>query len=377
MRDYLLTGLLACGAVCQPGWAQEAREAARAAPNAAGGWAAFVEVRLWEAYDGIPIKQFEKDWSQGFAPKAGRNVMLQRNRVEAGVEKGPWRLAVEYRQEATLNTTEPTMQLVRLDKQRIALKEAATFDVYARAQGWTARGLRASRWFELAGPEARAPRLNLALALYGGTGLRDDTVAGQVSGGPDEAYRFNAAQTDVNSRYHYPFMPDKSVSGSGASASVALDWPLGANSGFKLKLDDLYSRMRWSNIPQTVQQLDSAVAHYDEQGYINYHPLLNGRNSQISVSGALPRSGAATLTTQQGAWGAALQVERYAGVTIPTVSATRQFGWGKLSASVETRFKSVGVGVERGAFHCALRSDSLNLNLAKAVGLDLGYLYRF
>ncbi|MET3134247.1 hypothetical protein AAKU55_004542 [Oxalobacteraceae bacterium GrIS 1.11] len=361
MRHVYLAGLVACW--CAPGWAAEPAR-----------WAPYVEASAWEAYDGIPIRQFEKDWSVGYAPKAGRNVMFQRNRIEAGLEYGAWRLAWEYRQEAVLSTDDATMELIRLYKQRVKLSAPASFDVEARLQAWSAQGLRLSRWFEA--PAAGAARVNLALALYGTPRVRDNTVTGKAEGGPDQPYSFQVAQTDANSRYSYPFMHN-SFGGSGASVSLALDWPLSATSVFKLKLDDLWSRMRWRNLPQTVQTANSAVAQYDAQGYINYRPLLSGQNSQIDQNATIRRSGAATLATRWDAWGAALEVQRYAGVTIPTFTGSRQFDWGGLSASVETRFKTVGLAYQRGDFHIGLQTDKLNLNLAKAVGLNLGYRHPF
>lgn len=373
MRILALAGLLACGSTCLPGQAQGA------APHSSvlTGWAPYVEVRLWEAFDGIPIRQFDKDWSVGFAPRTGRNVSFQRNRGEAGVEKGAWRLAWEYRQEAVLITNRDTMELVHLYKQRVKLAAPTAFDVQARMEAWSAQGLRVSRWFELPGGRAtQAPRLNLALALYGKPRVRDNAVTGSATRGTSDEYTVDLVQTDINSRFSYPFM-QQAYGGSGSSASLALDWPLGAAGSFKLKLDDVWSRMRLRNLPQTEQRVNSAVAHYDEQGYINYRPLLSGQNSQVGRSSKLRRSGAATLASRFGLWGASVQIERYAGETIPTLAVSRQFGWGGVSASVETRFKTVGLGFERGDFHAAVQADRLNLNRAKALGLNLGYRHRF
>jgi hypothetical protein len=373
MRLLVLAGLLACGSTCLPAQAQGT------APQSSvpAGWAPYVEVRLWEAFDGIPVKQFEKDWSVGFAPRTGRNVIFQRNRVEAGVEQGAWRLAWEYRQEALLLTNRDSMELVHLYKQRVKLTAPTAFDVQARMEAWSAQGLRVSRWFELPGGSAnQQPRLNLALALYGKPRVRDNSVAGRATRGTSDDYTVDLAQTDINSGFSYPFM-QQAYGGSGSSASLALDWPLGTASSFKLKLDDLWSRMNLRNLPQTEQQVNSAVAQYDEQGYINYRPLLSGQNSQVSRNSKLRRSGAATLASRFGLWGAAVQLERYAGETIPTLTASRQFGWGGVSASVETRFKTVGLGFDRGDFHAAVQADRLNLNRAKALGLNLGYRHQF
>ncbi|WP_317204277.1 hypothetical protein [Janthinobacterium sp.] len=368
MRIHVLSGWAACALACAPALAE----------NTPAPWAPYVELRLWEAYDGIPIRQFEKDWSVGFAPRDGRNVMIQRNRVEAGVDNGVWRLGWEYRQEALLSSNRDTLELVHLYKQRIQLAAPASFAVQAQMEGWSAQGLRASRWFELPLQGARTPRLNVGLALYAKPRLRENSVSGQASGGgaDADAYSFSVAQSDVNSRFSYPFMT-QTPSGSGASVSLALDWPLGESSDFKLALDDVWSRMRWSNMPQTRQTADSAVAQYDAQGYINYRPLLSGQNSQASKSATIRPAATAALATRYGDWGGALQLERYAGLTIQTLTASRHYAWGTLSASVETRFKTLGLGYARGDFHIALQADQLNTNRAKALGLNMGYRHPF
>ena len=51
--------------------------------------------------------------------------------------------------------------------------------------------------------------------------------------------------------------------------------------------------------------------------------------------------------------------------------------WFAVSGSIETRVKTLGLGFERGNFHILLQSDSLHLQEAEAVGLDIGYRYIF
>ena len=57
-------------------------------------WQAYAQVKLWAVYDAIPVREFDSDWSVGYAPRAGRNLFLQRNRAEFGVEKDGWRLGI-------------------------------------------------------------------------------------------------------------------------------------------------------------------------------------------------------------------------------------------------------------------------------------------
>lgn len=52
-----------------------------------------------------------------------------------------------------------------------------------------------------------------------------------------------------------------------------------------------------------------------------------------------------------------------------------QFGWGKLPTRVETRFRTIGVGIDTERCHLALKTDNLRLGQAKALGVSMGMRY--
>lgn len=344
-----------------------------AAAEAPPGWHPFVEARAWAAHDAVAIADLDGDWSRGFAPKADRNVMLHRNRAEIGVEKGEWRLGWEYRREATIVTDRPTLELIRRYRQRATPAGATSEDLAAQFNSWSAQGPRLGRWF---GPAASGwmPRMHLSAAIYTKAALREGAVAGTVDYAPADQYDFNVRRTDANSGYRYPFMQQE-PGASGASVSLALAWRLTEALAMDVNIDDLWSAMRWRNLPVKEERIDSRVTQYDAQGYVNYRPLLSGMNRQIASNGVLARSGTATLTYDFGPLSVAAGVERLAGVTIPTLALARQFSWGTLTTRVETRFRTLGVGIDTGRYRLALQTDSLRLNQAKALGVSLGVLY--
>jgi hypothetical protein len=373
MRYKIIFILLSCLGACAEVLADPV--AASSTPVFSG-WKPFVELDLWRASDAIPISQIESDWSKGFAPRAGRNVVLMRNRAAAGAESDQWRIGYEVRQEAFLDIDRDTLEMVRLYKQRQDPDAPRTFAADARYKNWSARGLRVGRTFE--GPliAGRAVRTLVSVAWYSGSHYRQNEVSGSISYLNSREYAFNATELDIDSRARLPFL-DATPEASGVSISVATEVPLSEALTLKVKVDDLWSRMRWRNLPVTRQTINSDVAGTDSEGFLNYRPLLSGRNQQVDESITLPRYGTAELSYRTGAWRYAAQVERYAGVTIPTLSAARQFGWGVLSARMETRFHTFGLGYEFGNFRVLLQADSIRQDKAKAQAVQLGYSRSF
>jgi hypothetical protein len=367
MRSILLTGVLACGAACaQP----------TPAPGADGaGWTIDTDISAWQASDAVPVSQIEGDW-RGYSPRNGRNTFLMRNRATLGVEKNRWRLAVELRQDAWLSTDRATLDAVYLYQHRQKPTPPASYALQGHYFSWQAQGLRIGRTLD--GPTLAGRRATIALsaAVYGKQRLRERSVSGTLAYPQAETYEFAATHADAHSRMTYPFM-GAAPSAAGASLSLALALPLAEAWTLRVQADDVASRLRWKNMPLNTESLSSNVTSYDANGYVNYRPLLSGRKRQVDQTFTIPRYSVAALDYRNGNWGAALQVARYAGATIPTLSLSHRFGWLTLRANVETRFDSAGLGLDAGNFHVLLQSDSADLDAAKARALHLNYHLSF
>ena len=361
MRSILLTGALACAAACA-----HATEAA-----AADGWTVYSDMSLWQASDAVPISQLDETWT-AYSPRAGRNTALMRNRVAAGVGKDRWRLGLELRQDAILATDRASLDAYYLYQQKRKPTPPASFALQARYFSWQAQGLRLGYTFD--GPRigGRTGSIALSGAVYGKQRLRERSVQGTLTYPQADTFGFAATHTDANSGMTYPFMGD-APSASGAGLSLAATLPLLDAWTLRVQADDLASRLRWKNLPLNTESLASNVTSYDANGYVNYAPLLSGRKQQVDRSFRIPRYTAAALDYRNGDWGAGVQVARYAGETIPTLSLSRRFGWLTLLGNVETRFDSAGIGIEAGNLRLVLQSDARKLEEAKARSLQLHY----
>ena len=357
--------LLACALYAMAG-------AAAAADSSLPDWHPYVQARAWAAYDAIPIGELDGDWGRGFDPRKGRNVLLQRHRVEAGVESGAWRLGWEARQEATLASDRQTLVFVRDYKQRFRPPADTSYALAARLERWSAQGLRLGRWFGDA--DGAMPRVQLSGAFYSRASLRDTDVAGKVSYQVPDHYDFNVRRIEANSAERYPFMQD-TPGGAGASMSLALAWRPAPALTVAANIDDLLSVMRFKNLPIKEDRIDSRVSTVDADGYINYQPLLSGMNRQATIRRRLGRSGAASLSYDARSVIVTAGLERLAGITIPSLALGHSFSWGTLSSRVETRFDSIGIGIQTARVTIAVQSDSARLGRARSLGASLGLRY--
>lgn len=366
---FVVAGLAAllAGAGALPGSAQAAGDEADA------DWQVYAQARSWAASDVLPIADVDGDWSNDVSPRNGRNVVMLRNRAEVGVERGPWQLGWEYRQEAVFVANRAAIEFLRRYKQRASAAGAADYTLAARLENWSAQGPRLGRWFGPAENSLR-PRVHVAVAYYTGANLRDTSVDGAVSFTQADQVAFNVRRSEFNSRDRYPFMQGQ-PGASGASASAALAWRLTPRLALDARVDDLLSVMRWRQLPLKEDRIDSRVASYDADGYINYQPLLSGVNRQLDRRSALTRTGGAALHYDAGAAVFSAGIERLAGVTMPSLAVARPFGWGTLTGSVDTRFGAVGVGIDTARLHLAVQTDNLRLGRAKAAGITVGLRY--
>lgn len=372
MRFKILAGLFCCTSLAPAAAAQTPASAS----GFFSGWTPYVEIDMWRATDAIYISEFESDWSRGYSPRSGRNVALMRNRAAAGVESGSWRIGYEARQEATLRTDRETLEIVRLYKQRQDPEGLQTFNANVRYKNWFAHGIRVGHHIDGPRIAGRPVRALVSAAWYADGRYRQNDVKGSVTHLGGGEYGFDATELDIDSQARLPFL-DGTPDVSGLSISLAAEIPLSEAFTLNVKVDDLWSRMRWRNLPVTRQTINSDVKDTDANGYVNYRPLLSGRNALVDSSLDIPRYASAELTYDRGAWRYGAQVQHFAGINIPTFSATRRFGWGTVTARVETRFHSIGLGYALGDFRVLLQTDAIDQDKAKAQAIQLSWSRAF
>ena len=370
---FLLAGLLLTrSAMAQMSVADS--DIALHAPDTA--WRAYGKVQAWAAYDAIPIRDFSGDWGAHYTPRNGRNVFMQRDRVEAGVEKNGWRVGLEYRLEMTLASNRDTVDMYHIYLQRKDPEGERRYVADAHLKSWAAGGMRVGRTFALG--DSKAPVLLMVSgAAYGNVRNRDGEASGSVTYSAADAYRFDGVYFGANTNYRYPFMPEMAQKSSGATLSAALQWPLSSELTANLAVNDLWSRMRWSNLPVIDKVIHSDVRSVDSDGYINYQPQIYGKSALIERRGTIGASTALNLSYTLNQWMLRAGVERIAGVNIPRVAGGYATSWGTFSTSYDSRFNMTGLGYDYGPFRARISGNRLPLLDSSAFSTELGLHYIF
>lgn len=374
MKKLFTTGILVC--IQATAHAADIGDGAGNVP--ASGWAVYTDIDFWRAYDAFPVSQFDRDWS-GYSPRQGRNTFFQRDHAIIGVARNGWRIGWEFRQDAVLHADRATLDAVHLYRNRAHPDQPASFAVQADYAAMQSAGLRVGRAF--AGPTlaGRPVRIDISGAVYTGQKYRAVGASGLVTYAPANTYGFDVAHHDANTQATFPFMDmDRGgIHAKGASLSIGAAVPLAARWTVQIQADDLLSHMRWKGLPVTDESIGSNVTSYDDNGYLNYRPLLSGRNRQVDRTVSIPRRTEATLAYDDGQWELAAQLTHYAGINIPTLSVAHHFAALTLRANVETRFDTVGIGLDSGFFHVLVQADRLNLGKSKAQRTYLYYALPF
>ncbi|MCH8618887.1 hypothetical protein [Undibacterium sp. TS12] len=336
--------------------------------KAQDGWIAFANIDLWDASDFMPASKIEGDWNTDFSPRAGRNTSLRRYRAELGAGYKDWRLSLEARQDGMLTASASTLAFVRAYKLGGLPQQPVSYQLDAQMQSWSGFGIRAGRWFEF-GSEYQ-PKVFASVVYY----TKPQYRAVQANGAADyidrQHYSFSASEIDANSRYQYLFRQFEPEA-TGYSSSLELDWKLNQVWRIQYQLDDAFNRFAWKNLPELQQSLNSAVVQYDSRGYLNYQPLLQGRNSQGGRSISVPATHTARISYARQQWEFAAQVRHFYGENLPEFSVSKDVAYGRVSVDLDTRYKSIGLGWNNDWLSLHLQTDKLNLASAKVLGLGV------
>jgi len=142
-------------------------------------------------------------------------------------------------------------------------------------------------------------------------------------------------------------------------------------------VNDLWSRMRWTDLPIIDKVIHSDVRTVDADGYINYQPQIYGKSSLVERRGTIGASTALNLSYALDQWTLRGGVERIAGVNIPRVAAGYTTSWGTFSTSYDSRFNMVGLGYDYGALRFRISGNRLPLLDSSAFAAELGLHYSF
>lgn len=352
------------------------------APFGGEGWQVQAQAADFSASDATPVRGFGGDWAR-YHPHAGRNAALQQAWLDLSLQHGGWELAAALRGDLVVAGSRGSFDAVHAYKQRLTPSDGTVLDAQAKAQGVVWAGLRVARsWTLLSARSADAAGLHLTAALtpLQVRRVRLTDVRGRVQYDTATGYGFDASTLQQASDRQFGGQGTRDATGSGVTTDLGLLWQPAPGWFANLSLVDAFSRLRIDGVATEAMQLSSSTRQLDARGYLDYQPLLTGRNSASDLRLRLARKWSATAglpaaSLWTGAPAGSLvgaRWERIDGLDLPALWAAWPVtalgpGW-RLQLDAETRWRSLGIGLQGPQAALWLRSSSLRPGQAAALG---------
>jgi hypothetical protein len=341
--------------------------------EASNAWAVKAHAAHFEAADATAVRALSGDWSD-YRPRKGRNVALQSARLELSASKAQWEVGAAVRSDIVIDGSRGAFDIVHAYKQKREPATGSEFNLDATEQGVIWAGLRGARTWVLRPGTEHGLQLSTALTLLSVRRLQLTDVSGSVRYNSASGFAFNAQTTQQDSHVQFGGYGKEGAVGSGYTTDIGLLWQPSASSFVNLSISDAVSSLKIKQVATEQMSASSTTRLFDNNGYLDYHPLLNGRDSAQDVSLRLARK--TSLSAGTGVdFTAATSVmvgarwEHIAGIHMPSVWAAVPLQHGlNLQLDADTRFKSFGMGINGRHGSVMLRSQSTSVSASRALG---------
>lgn len=243
------------------------------ATSSLAAWGGYVDTSVEAWSNGTPVLDLDGRWAKGYERRAGEQRAYVTARAEAGVQlpwgRQPdgraWRVGAVGRVDGSARLSGDAAQALYHYQSQTDPDAPVTLDARSEILYWTGQGV-----------SVHAPAMNLGgfkldvsfdhLVLKR---LRSLRSAGQVTYNADDTYSYAGTLRDDHSKTLPPFAQAPDAEGLGQALSIALAWHKASSATLmspwvpdrvSLRVDDLWSRLRWRGINGDDAVLRSDVA---------------------------------------------------------------------------------------------------------------------
>lgn len=327
----------------------------------------------FEASDATPVRALSGDWAR-YHPREGRNAALQSARLELTASRALWEMGAAVRSDIVIDGARGAFDIVHAYKQKHTPTSGSAFELDATEQGVIWAGLRGARTWVLKPGTEHGLQLTTAITLLSVRRVQLTDVNGSAQYDSAAGFTFNAQTAQQDSHVQFGGYGTPKAVGSGYTTDFGLLWQPSARSFVNLSISDAVSRLKVKQVATEQMSASSTTRLFDSNGYLDYHPLLNGRDSAQDVSRRLAgktslSAGARVDVSASTAAVVGARWEHIAGISMPSVwAAVPLHGSLALQLDVDTRFKSFGVGINGRYGALMLRSQNISVSASRALG---------
>ena len=338
----------------------------------------FSSLRGFAGNDWTAVSGITGNWSGRYSPRSGRNLAIGFVQGEVGVGHGAWRISYVNRQEAIVDASRDTLDLIYLEKNNLPIAVGRRFDLHLDAEVFKAEGLKVDRAFELYRGEFSALRASVGAAFLKGSYTRSSDLKGIVTATGANQFSFDVAWNDIYSEKTFRFIKAGSPDGTGYAVDAAVEFEWDHFNRLSLSVADLYARIAWRDVPATMERANSATATRDAQGFIVYQPAIVGQNSRTDYIQHLDPKTTFQYSRALGpvSIGAGALVVR--GIVIPRISIEfRPDAAWRFGIDHDFRFGSVGLALKYKLLSVAVSSELRGLDNSRSLGVAAQLLMPF
>lgn len=297
--------------------------------------------QTYQANNAVSVDQFDADFT-GYSPQHSQLYALGENLAYIQASRAGYTLQAYKKQEIFINAGRETGQLYADINARVPPNNNRPYAIDFDGYGIEQTGIGISKTFALPLNKADTSlTITPAARVYNINRYREIQAGGFAAARADGSYdiAINTVERDTQADFTFPL--GNSPSGMGYAFDVGANWQVNPALQAFAKVSDLLNFNSIKNAPTTVQTINSNVNQFDADGFLNYNPAIQGRNSRETYDFSLPvkthlgvlYAANSSLVDQLG-----FDVRHIQGLVLPRVSAAwvKPFAW----------LESVGVGYE-------------------------------
>lgn len=337
--------------------------------RAAADRAAYAEGQAFFASDIVPLSQANKDWSQGYRPREGKNLALISTRVETGMQWQGFRLGYISRNEWIATANRDSLDIVRADRQNASYDNGRNYSVDYRLRGFAADGMRLTKSFSHELGSGWTLGWGAAASALRGRRVRSEDIVGSATATGGRSFTASVdwkrdySHTDTVAEGYVAAFRDGNPTGQGFSGDVGISLRREDGLRFEWVATDAVGRMSWHEIPEKTlvgTNLPGAA-------------LLGGLKWRIDLAQSLPVKHALSVSIPTSVADIELGDTLIQGKHLPRVGLAKRIGadW-TARLDYDFRFSTVGLGLSYRSLYLNVRSDSPGVSKARAFGFGLG-----
>ncbi|MGQ0698626.1 MAG: hypothetical protein ACT4PZ_10325 [Panacagrimonas sp.] len=341
------------------------------APIPATAWTLKTELSSFAYNEPVPVSNYLQDWD---GPLESGSDGITRNTLFIGATQGPWQVGYVQRYDWEIKASRDMARLYFEASNKRDLTPGREYALDLRIFHQRSQGIRLA--YEWSGADWS---LSLGASALDGITLTQGRLHGKALVVGEKDYEY---QAQVAYGYTKDFLfgrHARAPEGLGLSTDLKVRWRPTPAYLIELRIDDLWGRLWWRDVPYTDAVATSQTERRDEDGYVVFDPTLSGRESFRSMSQRLhPAAQLQARYTMNDRDEFGLGADASEVQLIPEVFWRRHLG-GTLMLGAQAFPGQAALGFEgqAGPFKLRYASDALSFNDAHFLRVELSLGVQF